>query len=86
MIHVKNAEIQISEQLLHELLAAIEKAKEELVPFCDEPMPVGDMTTETYDKERAKRGFILISSPYCGVIYRVNWSVKQECLGYKAQI
>jgi hypothetical protein len=86
MIHIKKAEVEITEQTLHEILAAVEKAKEELAPFCNTPLPDGDMTVESYNRERAKRGFVLVSSPNCGTSYRVDINDGQESSGYKAQI
>ena len=88
MILIKKAEVGISEQTLRELLMAVEKAKEKLAPFCDEPMPNGDMTVEKSNSERAKRGSILISSPFCGISYRVelNRQHEQESGKYESQI
>ena len=88
MIHVKKAEIDIDEQTLRDILKVIEKAKEELAPFCDDPMPEGDMSKKAFNRELAKRGKILISSPYGVASYRVDLSDPRmhECEGYRVEL
>ena len=89
MIKVERAEVSISETTVKALLEAIEKAKE-TIEFSEgmSPMPDRDMSSYQYEVEKRKRGYILVSTPYSGIKYRVAVEViphSQESLGYKLE-
>lgn len=86
MIKVKNAEVQLTEQTVKELMWAIENAKKE-VEFITEPIPNGnDMPKDYVIQEQKKRGIIRVRSEYSGIEYIIRLEVElhtQESLGYK---
>ncbi|MFW9871805.1 MAG: hypothetical protein ACFFG0_01800 [Candidatus Thorarchaeota archaeon] len=85
MIIVKNAEIQLTEQTVRELISAIEKVKEE-VEFTTDPMSGSDMSEEQFIEEQKKRGIIRVKSSYSKIEFRISLETKprtQESLGYK---
>jgi len=86
MIKVEEAEVVITEQTLLEISRAIEQAKEKFISFSSEEFPECDMSIENYNKEWAKRGRILVSSPHCPISYRIILGTQQESAGYKAQL
>jgi len=83
-ISVRGAIVELTEQTLRELTAAVEKVKSE-VEFTNEPMPDGDMSEEQYCREEIRRGKILISSKYSKIDFIVDLEMQQdtqESLGY----
>ena len=64
MIEVNECTVHLTEQTIKEINKAIAKAHEKISDFSDDSMPEGDMSTDTYIRERAKRGKIFIKSPY----------------------
>ena len=84
MIKVDKATVQVSEQTVKEFMKAIEKAKE-TIEFTDEPIPDGDMSTEMYNRYKAARGEVIVSSPYAPVKFQIAIEKNphtQESCGY----
>jgi hypothetical protein len=87
MIKVDKATVKVSEQTVKELMRAIEQAKEK-IEFTDEPIPDGDMDIETYNRYKASRGEITVSSQYAPVKFEIAVEKRphsQESCGYKLE-
>lgn len=85
MIQITGAKVNLTEQTVHELLRAIEKAKE-ITTFTDEPFPEGDMDTETHTRLMRERGVIIVKSQYSDIKYHISLEKRpqsQESLGYQ---
>lgn len=86
MIKVKNAEVQLTEQTVKELMWAIEKAKKK-AEFATDPIPNGNDIPKGYViQEQKKRGIIRVRSEYSGIEYIIQLEVElhaQESLEYK---
>lgn len=86
MIKIRNAEVQLTEQTVKELMWAIEKAKKK-AEFAIDPIPNGNIIPKGYViQEQKKRGIITVRSEYSGIEYIIQLEVKpksQESLGYK---
>ena len=85
MIRVTGAVVELTERTVRVMLEAIEQAKAE-IDFVSDPMPQGDMTTEDYVDERARRGAIRVESPYSDVVFEIgisNTLHDSENVGYK---
>ena len=85
MIQVKQGTVKLTEQTVRELLFAIEEAKK-VTTFTNDPLPEGDMGTETFIRLERERGKILVKSLYSGIEYAIDIEKKpqtQESLGYK---
>lgn len=85
MIDMKVGTIYVSEQTLHELVKAVERAKAE-IEFTDEPMGKEDMETQQFVREQARRGQIRIESPSSGISFVIQLPRRdreQESLGYE---
>lgn len=84
MIRVEKGTVELNEGELIQIIEAVKKAKES-IEFTDKEMPNGDMTTEQWLNERARRGILRIGSPHGGSIsfdIRVGQS-QHESLGYQ---
>lgn len=84
MIEITAGTVRMSEQTLREILAAVEKARED-IDFTDEPMPKGDMSQDAFIHEKMRRGHLRIESPYSGITFVVEAgprSHEQESVGY----
>ncbi len=86
MITVRNAEVNLTEQTVKELMNAIEKAKDE-VEFTTDPISNCDMSTNQFHQEQKKRGIIRVRSEFSNIEYKINLQAgpdeNQESLGYK---
>ena len=85
MIQVKQGTVKLTEQTVRELLSAIEEAKK-VTTFTNDPLPDGDMDTETFIRLKRERGEILVRSQYSGIEYAIGIEKRphtQESLGYK---
>lgn len=86
MIQVRDAEVQLTEQTVKELMGAIEKTKDE-VEFTTNPISDGDMSMEHFYQEQKKRGIIRVRSEYSNIEYKIILEAgpneTQESLGYK---
>ena len=77
--------IKVSEEALREVLAAVDKAKAE-TEFTTDPMPDGDMDIAYYNKERAKRGTFVITSPCSKIRFEVRANTgncESESMGWR---
>ena len=85
MIEIEKAQVYITEQTVKELMAAIEKAKEE-TEFISEPMSDEDMDQETHRAGMRKRGTIFVESRYSRISFKIYLETEpntQESLGYR---
>ena len=84
-VEIKKATITLTEQTVREIVAAMEKARLGRTFTCD-PMPTGDMSSDTYRAEQEKRGVIFVGSEYSPYEFRVLLEVRphsQESAGYR---
>lgn len=68
-IVVKDCTVSLTKQTLLELVKIVERAEIELTEkgiteFSDEPMPDCDMSTIMFEREKIKRGYIRVKSPW----------------------
>lgn len=85
MIEIKAGTVNLTEQTIRELLWAIEEAKK-VTKFTDEPLPDGDMGTDTLVKLKRERGTILVKSFYSNIEFSISLEIEphtQESMGYK---
>lgn len=86
MIRINDAEVQLTEQTVKELISAIKKAKDE-IEFTTDPIPNGDMSINTFHQEQKKRGIIKVKSEFSSIKYKIILETgpneNQESLGYK---
>ncbi len=85
MIQIEKGVVNITEQTIKELVAAIEKARIE-TNFSNEPMPNGEMDQETFKAVMRMRGTIFVESEYSGISFKIHLETKpntQESLGYR---
>jgi hypothetical protein len=69
--------IKITEQGLRDVLAAVDKAKEQLA-FTTEPMPDGDMSMLQFTREKMLRGLIPVTSPCSQFKFQVMVNVRND--------
>ena len=85
MIKVRDAEVQLTEQTVKEIMNAIMKVKDEVI-FTTDLMSSDVMAVDTFHQEQKKRGIIRVKSAYSNIEYVITLEVtprSQESLGYK---
>ena len=87
-VEVDSCTVELTEQTVHELQAAIDEAKK-TIKFTNDPIPDGDMSPEQFRDEQAKRGTIRVESPW---LKKLSFAIEivppqdqdtQEAAGYR---
>jgi len=88
MLKIEKAVFSITEQTLKELVEACVEARK-TIEFTDEPMPDGDMPTETFHRLQAERGIIRVTSEFGPIDFQIKLETTkhtQESAGYRLDI
>ena len=88
MLKIEKAVFCITEQTLKELVQACAEARK-TIEFTDEPMPDGDMATETYHRLQAERGNIRVTSDHTPIDFQISLETTkhtQESCGFQLNI
>lgn len=85
-VEIKEGTVFLTETDVYGIVKAIEKAREITPEFIDEPMPDGDMDSDTYRRLKRERGEIFVSSSCYGISFSIILEQSpnsQESIGFR---